>query len=323
MLYEKLDYILAIAQEQSLTRAAEKLYISQPTLTMYLNRLEESLGVQLFDRHKKPIQVTAAGHYYIQKMKEISEAEQILRGELHTFHDASATFRIGSPRVRGHLWLPKMVAEFSKSHPYVNITIVQNSEKQLHKLLRNNAVDMIIAASGEGAMDDFPHESRRLNYEQVLLVAHKSFGLVPEDMREKNSPENPYLLDPLKLQKLPFIAPPSSNGMYATFQKMNATYRLQPARFIVVDSMMTGLVMVSLGLGAQIISSGILITLPSDEVRRNLDYCLLPDFPLERGCSVYWRKDTQKLSFVEEAFRILREKVIPEEWYTRVAEEED
>lgn len=47
MLYEKLDYVLAIAEEQNLTRAAKKLYISQPTLTMYLNRLEENLGVKL------------------------------------------------------------------------------------------------------------------------------------------------------------------------------------------------------------------------------------------------------------------------------------
>lgn len=55
MLYEKLDYVLAIAEEQNLTRAAKKLYISQPTLTMYLNRLEENLGVKLFDRRKTPI----------------------------------------------------------------------------------------------------------------------------------------------------------------------------------------------------------------------------------------------------------------------------
>lgn len=322
MLYEKLDYILAIAQEQSLTRAAEKLYISQPTLTMYLNRLEESLGVQIFDRHKKPIQATPAGRYYIQKMKEISEAEQILRGELHTFHDASTTFRIGSAWVRGHLWLPQMVAEFSRAHPYVNITIMQNSEKQLHKLLRNNAVDMIIAAVGEGAMEDFPHVKRRLSYEQTLLVAHKSFGLVPEELSEQNSPGNPFLIDPQKLYKLPFIAPPSSNGMYAAFQKMNGIYRLEPARFIVVDSMMTGLRMAAMGLGVQMISPGILITLPPEE-RQNLDYCRLPDFPLERACSVCWRKDTDKLPFVEEAFCILQEKVIPEQWYTRVAGEEE
>ncbi|MBQ1492810.1 MAG: LysR family transcriptional regulator, partial [Blautia sp.] len=311
MLYEKLDYILAIAEEQSLTRAAEKLYISQPTLTMYLNRLEESLGVQLFDRHKKPIQVTAAGNYYIQKMKEISEAEQILRGELHTFHEASTTFRIGSAWVRGHLWLPQMVAEFSKAHPYTNITIVQNAEKQLQKLLRNNAVDMIIAASADNAMDDFPHERRRLSYERTILVAHKSFHLVPEEIREENSPDNPYPVDPQKLHHLPFIAPPSTTGMYVAFQKMNATYRLQPARFIVVDSMMTGLMMAAMGLGVQMISAGLLITLPSDEMRRNLDYCQLPDFPLERSCYVSWRKDTNKLPLIEEAFHILQEKVIP------------
>ena len=68
MLYEKLDYVLAIAEEQNLTRAAKKLYISQPTLTMYLNRLEENLGVKLFDRRNTPITITPAGRRYIEKM---------------------------------------------------------------------------------------------------------------------------------------------------------------------------------------------------------------------------------------------------------------
>ena len=60
MLYEKWNYVLAIAEEQNLTRAAKRLFISQPALTLYLNRLEKELGVKLFDRSRTPILFTAS-----------------------------------------------------------------------------------------------------------------------------------------------------------------------------------------------------------------------------------------------------------------------
>ena len=54
MIVDKMDYIFAIAKEQNLTRAAKSLFVSQSTLTMYLNRVEGELGIKLFDRSKRP-----------------------------------------------------------------------------------------------------------------------------------------------------------------------------------------------------------------------------------------------------------------------------
>ena len=55
---DKLEYVLTLAEERNLTRAAARLFISQPTLTNYINRLESELGIKLFDRTVQPIQVT-------------------------------------------------------------------------------------------------------------------------------------------------------------------------------------------------------------------------------------------------------------------------
>ncbi len=82
MSLDKLDYILAIAEEQTLTRAAKKLYVSQPTLTNYINKLEEELGVKLFDRSVTPVQVTRAGALYIEKMKRIQQESDNLKHAL-------------------------------------------------------------------------------------------------------------------------------------------------------------------------------------------------------------------------------------------------
>ena len=164
MLYEKLDYVIAIAEEQNLTRAAKKLYISQPTLTMYLNRLEESLGVQLFDRRKNPVLLTPAGKHYIEKMREIAEAEQILRGELRTVSDPARTFRIGSARVRGHYWLPPLLRLLSERHPETFFTVSLGAEKQLQKLLGKDSIDVAI-----GSLADIPESDIQI---KILAEFH-------------------------------------------------------------------------------------------------------------------------------------------------------
>lgn len=320
MLYEKLDYVLAIAEEQNLTRAAKKLYISQPTLTMYLNRLEESLGVRLFDRKKNPVLLTAAGKYYIEKMREISEAEQVLRGELHTIGNTAKTFRIGSGRVRGHYWLPSLMARLLDQHPDLNIVLTQGSEKQLQKLLEKNTLDMAIGSFSEMPEADIPLVVEDIVYEKMLLVAHRKFGLVPQEYREKNSPDYPYELDPAKLQNLPFITPPPANGLYANFQKMIGQYGIQPSHTIVVDMMTTGLLMAEQGIGVQLISAPILAELPTEERRRKLDYSILPGFPEARSCSVSWRKETEDLPLIRETVRLLKEEILPQQLYTEVIE---
>ncbi len=315
MLYEKLDYVIAIAEEQNLTRAAKKLYISQPTLTMYLNRLEESLGVQLFDRRKTPVLLTPAGKRYIEKMREISEAEQILRGELRTISDPASTFRIGSARVRGHYWLPPLLRMLSERHPEISFTVSLGAEKQLQKLLGKDSIDMALGSLADIPESDIPLVFEDVAEEKTLLVAHRKYGLVPADARADNSPDRPYLIDPSVLQNLPFVAPSAANGMYLTFQKMITQYNIRPGHTLMIDTMSTGLRMTAQGLGVQLISAGILVSL-TPEQRQVLDYCLLPDFPVTRRCSVVWREDTDQLPLIREAIELLRKDVLPQMIYT-------
>ncbi len=316
MLYEKLDYVLAIAEEQNLTRAAKKLYISQPTLTMYLNRLEENLGVKLFDRRKTPIAITPAGRRYIEKMTEISEEEQILRGELRSVQNPAQTLRIGSARVRGHYWLPLLLRILSELHPDMNFVVTLGAERHLQRLLEKSSVDLAIGSLTEIPSGEVPLVIEPVSEEQILLVAHKKYGLVPEEEQEHNSPDNPYMLDPEKLQHLPFIAPPPANGMYRNFQRMIGFYGIRPKSSIVVDMMTTGLMFTKEGLGVQLISAAILVSIPMQE-RQNLDYCVLPDLPQTRLCSVAWRKETELLPLIQETVEILKKEVIPKQLYTK------
>ena len=76
MIVDKMDYIFAIAKEQNLTRAAKSLFVSQSTLTMYLNRVEGELGIKLFDRSKTPILPTPAGELCIEELKRSGKSKR-------------------------------------------------------------------------------------------------------------------------------------------------------------------------------------------------------------------------------------------------------
>ena len=82
MTLDQLNYLLVLAEEQNVTRAAQRLYITQPTLTTFITKLERELGTKLFDRARNPVRTTKNGELYIQKMRELLLAEQQLKKEL-------------------------------------------------------------------------------------------------------------------------------------------------------------------------------------------------------------------------------------------------
>lgn len=126
MSLDKLDYVLALAEERNLTRAARKAFISQPTLTNYINRLEEQLGVKLFDRSVTPIEITRAGALYIEQMKKIQLAETNLRNELRILGSMETVFHLGIGATRGNHWLPFLL-------PYPGNGSYRSSKLLLHE----------------------------------------------------------------------------------------------------------------------------------------------------------------------------------------------
>ena len=84
------EYVVALARHQSITKAAEELYISQPTLSIFLNRLEERMGVPLFDRVGKRLVPTCAGALYVRSAREMLAIQNEFRGELNDMIQGSA-----------------------------------------------------------------------------------------------------------------------------------------------------------------------------------------------------------------------------------------
>ena len=124
------EYFLTIAQERSISRAAEKLYVSQSSLSQYLAKLESALEVKLFDRSKSPIQLTEAGRVYQSYLESNSHLYQKLQSDLNGLNSSrSQAINIGLGTWRGNLLLPEILPTFLSQHP--NAALPQRSRGHL------------------------------------------------------------------------------------------------------------------------------------------------------------------------------------------------
>lgn len=148
MTITQLQYALALAEHRNFTLAAEKCSITQPTLSMQIQKLEEELDTLIFDRTKKPIQLTEVGLKIIEQAKRIvNESERI-----HDIIDIQkgfigGNFKIGViPTIMPTL-LPMFLNTFIKKYPKVNLIIEEHNTAGIIQKLKNGHLDAGILAT--------------------------------------------------------------------------------------------------------------------------------------------------------------------------------
>lgn len=118
-----MDYVYAVYQERSFTRAAKKLYVSQPAISAMVKKVEKQVGMSLFDRSTSPLTLTAAGEYYIQQAERIRQIEQESTDYFRQISRKSeAHVRICGAAIYQAYVFPSIIAAFLKQYPEVNVT---------------------------------------------------------------------------------------------------------------------------------------------------------------------------------------------------------
>lgn len=148
MTITQLYYVLAVAEHKNFTLAAEKCFVTQPTLSMQVQKLEEELDIKIFDRSKKPIQLTEVGE------KIVTQARNIVNesGRIKDIVDQQkgyigGDFRVGIiPTVMPTL-LPMFMANFINKYPKVNLIIEERPTEEIIRMLKNGQLDAAIAAT--------------------------------------------------------------------------------------------------------------------------------------------------------------------------------
>jgi LysR family hydrogen peroxide-inducible transcriptional activator len=148
MTITQLKYVLAVAEHKNFTLAAEKCFVTQPTLSMQIQKIEEELSIQIFDRTKKPIQLTDIGHKIVIQAKNIvNEADRIQDIVEQQKGFIGGEFRLGIiPTIMPTL-LPMFLNNFIKKYPKVKLIIEELNTDEIITKLNNGHLDAAIAAT--------------------------------------------------------------------------------------------------------------------------------------------------------------------------------
>ena len=143
-----LKYFIAVAQEKNITRTAELLHITQPTLSRQLTQLEEELHTVLMERGKKMVRLTADGEFLYQKALEIVELAERTEKEFKNRTVVSGTIAIGSVESTASRILPELISNFVRKYPDSRFELYNNSTHDVRERLDKGLIDIGILMDG-------------------------------------------------------------------------------------------------------------------------------------------------------------------------------
>ncbi|HZG17068.1 MAG TPA: LysR family transcriptional regulator [Candidatus Bathyarchaeia archaeon] len=143
MEFRQIRYVLAVAQEHSFSRAAERLHLAQPSLSQQIAKLEKMFDVQLFHRLPQHVELTDAGTRFVQVASQIMDQVEGLEREMRSYAQGeSGKLYVGSLPITGEYVLPEVISEFSRLYPGVELQLVEERSSQLEQLLARGIIDV-------------------------------------------------------------------------------------------------------------------------------------------------------------------------------------
>lgn len=265
-MFRNMEYIYAVYKAGSFSAAAKALYVSQPCLSAMVKKTEQQLGVPIFDRNSKPLQLTEYGVRYISYLEKVRDLEREFEQYLNDVQGLhTGSLSIGTNNVFASFVLPSLIWHFNRQYPGVKVQMVEGNISYLEHALTQGTLDLVL---DNCPMDASLCQQYQLGTEQLLLAAPKSihdaegyreFCLTHEDVLSDRhlSPQIPAL--PVQaLADIPFIALRMGNDtrirMDSIFHQAGITPKIQ----LEVDQLATAYNIACNGLGMTLVSDTLL-----------------------------------------------------------------
>lgn len=188
---KELEYIVTVAEEGSISRAAERLYIAQSSLSQYLSRYESELGVKLFRRTSNGVRPTAAGEVYVRNARQMLIQYHQVRKQL-TDLDAPIEGKIhfGISTFRGSYLFPKALHLFRQEVPNVEVVLHEYDSSDLQRKIASGELDMALVAVRP---DQWHGQGKLLMKDEVLLVASRDHPVMEFVREGGGGPDRPWV----------------------------------------------------------------------------------------------------------------------------------
>jgi DNA-binding transcriptional LysR family regulator len=263
----QLEYILVIAKEGNITGAAQKLNISQPSLSNLLAAVERDIGAKIFDRSLSPLRLTYEGEKYVQTAESILGSLKDLRRQIDDIQDSSlGRLSIGCGPLLSPFVIPVILPALIHQYPGVLYELTEDSPAALEKQLLSGLLDLIFSGR---KINHSAVECEPLYREEMLLLAPSSFK--PEASSKANKKYPVVRLQ--SLGKAPFVLMKGHHQLRIIVERIFSEAGYVPNIILETDSWETCLRMTE---------SGIAVTILPD-ARRDIKSEKFQKFALEGG----------------------------------------
>lgn len=278
----EMEYIYEVYCEGSFSKAAKKLFLTQPALSIAVRKVEQKLGMPLFDRHHNPLTLTEAGKIYIQKFELMRQIEEELYAEINDITELrTGILHIGGTNYLNSYVLPPVSSLFMKKFPGVTVSITEEGSSSLLNLLEDNAIDITFNC---GTLDTEKFDITPVFLDTILLAVPISYinkNLLPYAMSKEDVLSKAYnkpSTTPVNLSMfsdIPFILLSPQNNLYQRSMDFFAHANMKPRVVQVLDQLVTSYHFCCEGIGATFIGS----MLVSETINPNVLYFRI-DSPL-------------------------------------------
>lgn len=300
---QQLRILKAVASEKSLTRAAEILFVSQPSLSKQIKILENRLGIKLLNRENNTLYLTEGGKVFLQYSERIlALCEESCRALNDVKNGDRGNLRVGASQTIGTYLMPRVLALFAQNYPQINIKVQVDSTRMIARSVVNREIDIAVVGGHIPEKLKKNLEIEKFVEDELVLIVPKSHPFTLKKQRKINKDD---------LYHLNFITLNSTSTIHRFIDNILIQNNIETKQFNIVMQLnsIEGIkTAVSLGLGAAFVSSSAI----EKEIQLNsIEIITIENITINRTLSIITNRDcyhSKALEFFQKDLWVLKNK---------------